>query len=107
LFIFLEYDGITWNNNMGERALRHLTVQRKISGSFYESLAPDYLLLLGLAQTCRFQDKSLLKFLLSGEKDIDAFKMTKRRRCVAAQELESHPEPRDPPPGRSGPTRVR
>ena len=36
---------------MGERALRHLTVQRKISGSFYESLAPAYLLLLGLAQT--------------------------------------------------------
>ena len=58
LFTFLEYDGIPWNNNMGERALRHLTVQRKISGSFYESLAPAYLLLLGLAQTCRFQDKS-------------------------------------------------
>ena len=82
LFTFLEYDGIPWNNNMGERALRHLTVQRKISGSFYESLAPAYLLLLGLAQTCRFQDKSLLKFLLSGEKDIDAFKLTKRRRSV-------------------------
>ena len=62
LFTFLEYDGIPWNNNMGERALRHLTVQRKISGSFYESLAPAYLLLLGLAQTCRFQDKSLLKY---------------------------------------------
>ena len=84
LFTFLEYDGIPWNNNMGERALRHLTVQRKISGSFYESLAPAYLLLLGLAQTCRFQDKSLLKFLLSGEKDVDAFKPTKRRRRVTA-----------------------
>jgi predicted RecB family nuclease len=83
LFTFLEYDGIPWNNNMGERALRHLTVQRKISGSFYESLAPAYLLLLGLAQTCRFQDKSLLKFLLSGEKDVDAFKPTKRRRVTA------------------------
>jgi Transposase IS66 family len=84
LFTFLEYDGIPWNNNMGERALRHLTVQRQISGSFYESLAPAYLLLLGLAQTCRFQDKSLLKFLLSGEKDVDAFKPTKRRRNVNA-----------------------
>jgi predicted RecB family nuclease len=83
LFTFLKHDGIPWNNNMGERALRHLTVQRKISGSFYESLAPDYLLLLGLAQTCRFQDKSLLKFLLSGEKDIDAFKPKKRRQSVA------------------------
>jgi transposase len=59
-------------------------VQRKISGSFYESLAPAYLLLLGLAQTCRFQDKSLLKFLLSGERDLDAFKPTKRRRRATA-----------------------
>src|SRR5450755_346024 len=84
LVTFLEYDGIPWNNNMGERALRHLTVQRRISGSFYESHAPAYLLLLGLAQTCRFQDKSLLKFLLSGEKDVDAFKPTRRRRRVTA-----------------------
>ena len=84
LFTFLEYDGIPWNNNMGERALRHLTVQRKISGSFHESLAPGYLLLLGLAQTCRFQDKSVLQFLLSGEKDVDAFKRTRRRRGGSA-----------------------
>ena len=85
LFTFLEYDGIPWNNNMGERALRHLTVQRKISGSFYESLAPAYLLLLGLAQTCRFQDKPVLEFLLSGEKDVDAFKPTRRRRSATAR----------------------
>jgi len=84
LFTFLEYDGIPWNNNMGERALRHLTVQRKISGSFYESLAPAYLLLLGMAQTCRFQDKSVLQFLLSGEKDVDAFKPMRRRRSATA-----------------------
>ena len=28
LFIFLEEDNIPWNNNMAERALRHLAVQR-------------------------------------------------------------------------------
>lgn len=78
MFTFLQHDGIPWNNNMGERAIRHLAVQRKISGSFYESLAPSYLLLLGLAQTSRFQGKPLLKFLLSGEKDIDAFKAARR-----------------------------
>src|SRR5439155_26760291 len=32
LFRFLEEDGIPWNNNMAERAIRHLAVQRKISG---------------------------------------------------------------------------
>jgi hypothetical protein len=80
LFTFLDYDGIPWNNNMAERAIRHLAVQRKISGTFFASVAPQYLLLLGLAQTCRFQGKSVLKFLLSGEKDIDSFKAAKRVR---------------------------
>jgi predicted RecB family nuclease len=79
LFTFLEYDGIPWNNNMAERGIRHLAIQRKISGSFFASVAPQYLLLLGLAQTCRFQGKSLLKFLLSRGKDIDAFQAAKRR----------------------------
>lgn len=77
LFTFIEQDGIPWNNNMAERAIRHLAVQRKISGFFFKSVAPRYLLMLGVTQTCRFQDKSLLKFLMSGEKDIDKFKDVK------------------------------
>lgn len=76
LFTFLEQDAIPWNNNTAERAIRHLAIQRKISGSFYESGATSYLVLLGIMQTCRFQDKSLLKFFMSGEKDIDKFKRT-------------------------------
>ena len=63
---------------MAERAIRHIAIQRKISGTFFASMAQEYLLLLGLAQTCRFQEKSLLKFFLSGEKDIDAFRDAKR-----------------------------
>ncbi|MCK7577039.1 MAG: transposase [Chromatiales bacterium] len=74
LFTFLEEDDIPWNNNMAERAIRHLAVQRKISGTFYDSLISQYLLLLGIGQSCRFQDKSFLKFLLSEEKDVDLFK---------------------------------
>jgi predicted RecB family nuclease len=77
LFVFLSEDNIPWNNNAGERAIRHLAVQRKISGSFFESMMPHYLLLLGIMQTCRFQGKSFLKFLLSKEKDIDRFKQKK------------------------------
>jgi Transposase IS66 family/RNase_H superfamily len=77
LFTFLNEDDIPWNNNAGERAIRHLAVQRKISGSFFETQMPNYLLLLGIMQTCRFQNKSFLKFLLSKEKDIDKFKQKK------------------------------
>ena len=74
LFVFLDIDGIPWNNNAAERAIRHLAVQRKISGSFGQESTPHYLRLLSVTQTCRFQNKSLLQFLLSGEKDIDEFK---------------------------------
>jgi hypothetical protein len=74
LFVFLKRDGIPWNNNMAERALRHLAVQRKISGSFSESGMNSYLVLLGIMQTCRFQNKPFLEFLMSGEKNISKFK---------------------------------
>jgi hypothetical protein len=73
LFTFINYDGIPWNNNMAERALRHLVVQENISKTFYKSVFPDHLLLLGIMQTCRFQQKSFLKFLISREKDVDYF----------------------------------
>ncbi|MCY7392423.1 MAG: hypothetical protein LH647_13355, partial [Leptolyngbyaceae cyanobacterium CAN_BIN12] len=52
--------------------------QRTISGSFSKTTTKDYLLLLGIKQTCRFQNKPFLKFLLSGEKNIDSFKAPRR-----------------------------
>ena len=85
LFVFLKKDGIPWENSMAERAIRQLAVQWKISGFFYEDGALQYLRLLGLSQTCRFQEKSFLRFLLSGEMDIDAFKMKGRRGLVWPQ----------------------
>jgi hypothetical protein len=77
LFTFMEQDGIPWNNNMAERAIRQLAVQRKISGSFSENSAPHYLRMLSISQTCRFKNKSFLQFLISKEKDIDRFKSKK------------------------------
>ena len=62
---------------MAERAIRQLAVQRKISGSFFKRSAGHYLLLLAISQTCRFQEKSFLKFLLSKETDVDQFRRTK------------------------------
>jgi hypothetical protein len=74
----LEEDGIPWNNNTAERASRHLAVQRKISGCFFKRVAVPYLLLLGIAQTCRFQGKSFLNFLISRKREIDQFRQEKR-----------------------------
>ncbi len=82
LFQYLEEDGIPWHNNTAENAIRHFAIQRTISGSLYESITRDYLLLLGIKQTCRFQNKPFLKFLLSGEKDIDKFKAPRSKRST-------------------------
>jgi hypothetical protein len=87
LFTFLTQDGIPWENNMAERAIRQLAVQRKISGTFFKRVAPQYLLLLAISQTCRFQGKSFLKFLLSKETDVDSFRRTRpvRYSCAVAR----------------------
>jgi hypothetical protein len=74
LFTFIVNDGVPWHNNAAERALRHLAVQRKISGAFSEKGASAYLRLLGIAQTCRFQRKSFLGFLLSKSTNVDEYR---------------------------------
>jgi predicted RecB family nuclease len=94
LFTFLTQDGIPWENNMAERAIRQLAVQRKISGFFFKRVAPQYLLLLAISQSCRFQRKSFLKFLLSKETDLDSFRQTRPvRYSYAVDTQKSMPEP--------------
>jgi hypothetical protein len=74
MFSLIENDGVPWHNNAVERALRHLAVQRKISGAFSEKGACNYLRLLAIAQTCRFQRKSFLGFLLSKSTNVDEYR---------------------------------
>jgi predicted RecB family nuclease len=85
LFRFLDEDGLPWNNNTAEQAIRHLAIQRKISGSFSGTGADAHLSLLGIAQTCRFQNKSFLRFLLSGQLDVDEYVEKRRRRRVGGK----------------------
>ena len=74
LFTFLELDDIPWNNNAAERAIRPFAIQREVSKSpFHASVLRNYLVLLGIRQTCRFQDKSFFKFLFSEEVDLENF----------------------------------
>ena len=80
LFTFLEQDGIPWHNNTAERAIRPVAKQRTISSSFSEGPARDYLVLLGIRQTCRFQGKSFFKFLFSRETDLEKFDSRTRKR---------------------------
>lgn len=82
LFTFLEHDGTPWHNNTAERALRHIAKQREISRDFHENVTHDYLRLLGIRQTCRFQGKSFFKFLFSGETDLHKFATRNRKRAT-------------------------
>jgi hypothetical protein len=83
LFTFLAYDNVPWHNNTAGWALRHVAKQRDISMIFSESVTQDYLVLLGIRQTCRFQGKSFFKFLFSGETDLEQFAARKRKRSQA------------------------
>ena len=80
LFTFLKEDGVPWHNNLAERAIRHLAIQRDNSTPWHEASTRNYFVLLGIQQTCRFQGKSFFKFLFSGETALDQFEARKRKR---------------------------
>jgi hypothetical protein len=80
LFTFLQYDGVPWNNNNAENAIKQFAYYRQNRpGIMKEAGLHDYLVLLSIYQTCRCKGLSFLQFLLSGEQDIDTFATSKRR----------------------------
>lgn len=74
LFTFLRYDGVPWNNNNAEHAIKAFARLRDvISGTSSKKGVDEYLTLLSVAETCKYRGLDFLEFLLSGERDIDAF----------------------------------
>jgi Transposase IS66 family len=74
LFTFLDYDGIPWNNNNAEHAIKHFAKYRRlVNGRVTESGIEHYLKLLSLYETCQYKEIGFLEFLLSKERDIDDF----------------------------------
>jgi predicted RecB family nuclease len=74
LFTFLVHDGVPWNNNNAEHAVKAFAMLRHtISGVTTENGIRDYLVLLSISQTCKYKEVDFLDFLRSGEKDINAF----------------------------------
>jgi hypothetical protein len=81
LFTFLDYDGIPWNNNNAEHAIKAFATLRKvIGGSSSDNGIREYLILFSICETCKYKDVSFLDFLRSGEKDIDVFIEKKQKR---------------------------
>ena len=74
LFTFLKYDGVPWNNNNAEHAVKAFAGLRDvIAGSSTEKGTDEYLTLLSICQTCKYSGLDFLDFLRSGEKEIDRF----------------------------------
>jgi hypothetical protein len=79
LFTFLSYDGVPWNNNNAEHAIKAFAGLRDVvSGSTTKAGLNDYLTLLSVAQTCKYRGLDFLDFLRSGETDMDAFARCRR-----------------------------
>jgi hypothetical protein len=75
MFEFLGHDGVAWNNNYAEHAVKQFAHYRVISdGIMNESGLESYLALLSVSQTCKNKGVGLLNFLLSGGRDIDAYR---------------------------------
>ena len=81
LFTFLNYDGVPWNNNNAEHAIKAFARLRDvIAGSSTEKGIEEYLTLLSICQTCEYTGLDFLDFLRSGEKDVHAFAKNRRGR---------------------------
>src|SRR5262249_60476642 len=74
LFTFLDHDGVPWNNNNAEHAIKQFAYYREATdGQMKESGLSDYLVLLGVYQTCKYRGVNFLEFLLSQEDDVEVF----------------------------------
>jgi hypothetical protein len=74
LFTFLSHDGVPWNNNLAENAVKLIASRRRfIGGLMSEDGIRDYLIFLSIYQTLRRKGGSFLRFLLSGKTDVFEF----------------------------------
>lgn len=81
LFTFIKYDGVPWNNNNAENPIKRFAYYREDTvGTMKEEGLKDYLTLLSICQTCRYKGVSFLRFLLSRERDMDAYCEGKRKK---------------------------
>jgi hypothetical protein len=97
LFTFLDHDGVPWNNNNAENAIKRFAYYREDTvGLMKVAGLNSYLVLLSICHTCRYKGVSFLKFLRSRELDVDDFCAGKRKKREAIS-LEADPEGDDVP----------
>jgi transposase len=74
LFTFLDHDGVPWNNNNAEHAIKAFARLRNVIGANGTPKGiREYLTLLTINETCKCKGVSFLSFIRSGGDDIEAF----------------------------------
>jgi predicted RecB family nuclease len=82
MFTFLSFDGVPWNNNNAEHAVKAFANLRQvIDGTTSERGLRDYLVLLSLCETCKYKSVDFLDFLRSGSKNVADFANSRRSRA--------------------------
>jgi predicted RecB family nuclease len=71
LFTFLDYDGVPWNNNNAEHAVRAFTRVRNVIFNSTPKGHREYATLLTIQQTLRYRGMDFLEFMRSGRMEID------------------------------------
>jgi predicted RecB family nuclease len=83
LFTFLRYDGVPWNNNNAEHAIKAFARLRDvIAGTSSRKGVDEYLTLLSVAETCEYRGIDFLDFLRSEDRDVDTFAQRRKRTRV-------------------------
>jgi hypothetical protein len=85
MFTFLDFDGVPWNNNNAEHAIKRFAkYRRNADGCYTERSLKEYLVLASVLETCEFNKVNVLKFLLSKETTLSGlFKMAGRKPDLA------------------------
>jgi len=72
MFTFLDHDGVPWNNNNAEHAIKRFAYYRRdADGRFTERTLQEYLVLATVFETCEFNNVNVLEFLLSQETTLE------------------------------------
>jgi hypothetical protein len=94
LFTFLDRDGIPWNNNNAEHAVKKFALLRDvIGGTCTEAGIREYLILLTICESCNLKGIRFLEFVRSGEVSFEGF-LGRRRSSRAGAAPQEQGAPR-------------
>ena len=81
LFTFLDHDGVPWNNNNAEHAIkRFVKYRRHADGRFTEKSLANHLVLLSVLESCEYKSLPVLRFLLSRATELSFSSMRQAER---------------------------